>query len=133
MIRRTCAAVRAGRSRLSVAASDRICGAVTGPWVRPWGLSASNPPRRQNRIDRSMVSFRDNHGATERARVLPLRQRAHHRATLPGRHALVGSLPDQLVAEQRDLLHPLPAGGRLTRQGLTHLWGFLSDTPVTGM
>jgi hypothetical protein len=57
MIRRTCAAVRAGFSRFSVAAKPSTPGAVTGPWVRPAGLSASNPPRRHSLIHRSMVSL----------------------------------------------------------------------------
>ena len=57
MIRRTWAAVRAGFSRFSVPARASTPGAVTGPWVRPAGLSASNPPRRQVRIHRSMVSL----------------------------------------------------------------------------
>lgn len=57
MIRRTCAAVLAGFSRFKVSARDSTPGAVTGPWVRPRGLRASNPPRRHSRIHRSMVSF----------------------------------------------------------------------------
>jgi hypothetical protein len=57
MMRRTCAEVRAGRSRFRVAAKDRICAGVTAPWARPRGFNASNPPARQARIHRSMVSL----------------------------------------------------------------------------
>jgi hypothetical protein len=55
-IRMTCAAVRAGFSRFSAAASSRISASVRGITWRGGGASASNPPARQVRIHRSIVA-----------------------------------------------------------------------------
>jgi hypothetical protein len=54
-IRITCAAVRAGFSRFSPAASSRISASVRGVTCRAGGASAANPPVRQARIHRSIV------------------------------------------------------------------------------
>ena len=50
-----CTAVRAGTSRFSAAANSNTCPGVRGCTRRGLGTSASNPPRRQSRIHRSIV------------------------------------------------------------------------------
>ena len=54
-MRWTCAAVRAGFSFFSAAASSSTCGGVRGWDWRGEGTSASNPSRRHLRIHRSRV------------------------------------------------------------------------------
>jgi hypothetical protein len=56
MIRAMCAAVRAGRSRLSRAASSSTPGSVRGTTWRSAGISASNPRARHARIQRSRLA-----------------------------------------------------------------------------
>ena len=76
----TCAAVRAGFSRFSAAASSSICGAVRGVTCRGGGASASNPPARQVRIHRSSRGPRHPDRLAERA---PMRLPASSRTTRP--------------------------------------------------
>ena len=54
-IRRTCAAVRAGFSRLSASATSSTSADVRGAHWRGLGTSASNPPARHSAIHRSSV------------------------------------------------------------------------------
>ena len=56
MMRAMCAAVRAGRSRLSRAASSSTPVSVRGSTWRSAGISASNPPARHARIQRSKLA-----------------------------------------------------------------------------
>jgi len=51
-----CAAVRAGTSRFNAAASSSVAADVVGSQCRVEGSRASNPPRRQVRIQRSRVT-----------------------------------------------------------------------------
>jgi len=55
MMRRICAAVRAGRSRFNASATSNTGAGVRGSAVRPAGTNASNPPARYARIQRSNV------------------------------------------------------------------------------
>ena len=105
-IRATCAAVRAGFSRFSPAASSSTAASVRGVTCRAGGASAANPPARQARIHRSIVSRDTRHRVAERPRVRPGGQLADQPAPLPGGQRRIGGLPDQLVPEQRHLLGP---------------------------
>ena len=103
MISRTCAAVRSGRSRLSANASSSISAGVRGATTRGRGTSASNPPRRYARIQRSSVPR-----ATRTSRPSgPTCSRSHRRADQPAalrlRQAGIGGVADQRVPEQPDL------------------------------
>ena len=106
-IRWTCAAVRAGFSFFSAAASASTSGGVRGWDWRGDGTSASNPPRRHARIHTSSVHRVTRTGSPDGPGVLAGRDLPHHRAALPRGQRRVSSLPDQHVPEQPDRPGPL--------------------------
>ena len=112
-IRRIAAAVRSGFSRRSATASSSTSAGVRGVHWRGLGTSASNPPARQSRIQRSMVCRADPHPPPERVGVLARRQLAHHLSPLLGGMRRIGSLPDQLIPKQSDRPGPLGPHPRL--------------------
>jgi hypothetical protein len=110
-IRATWAAVRAGFSRFNAVATSSTSAGVRGVTRAGRGTSASNPPPRQSRAQRSMVWRETRTGAPngrpERAAVCALGQRPHQPSPRPGRQRRVDHLLDQLVTEQPDPPGPL--------------------------
>ena len=99
-IRATCAAVRAGFSRFSPAASSSTAASVRGVTCRAGGASAANPPAPPGPdppVDRLP---RHAHRVAERPRMRPGGQLADQPAPLPGGQRRISGLPDQLVPEQ---------------------------------
>ena len=105
-IRITCAAVRTGFSRFSPAASSSTAASVRGVTCLAGGASAANPPARQARIHRSIVSRDTLTGSPNGPGCAPGGQLPDQPAPLPGGQRRIGGLPDQLVPEQRHLLGP---------------------------
>ena len=106
-IRWTCAAVRAGFSFFSAAASASTSGGVRGWDWRGDGTSASNPPRRHARIHTSSVHRVTRTGSPDgpscsRAAI----SRTIAPALAAGQRG-IGGLPDQHVPEQPDRPGPL--------------------------
>jgi hypothetical protein len=64
-MRATCAAVRAGFSRFSAAASSSTSAGVRGPTRAGAGTSAANPPACQARTHRSIVGRETRTGSPE--------------------------------------------------------------------
>ena len=77
-----------------------------GTW-RSAGISASNPPARHARIQRSRLARDTVTGCPGRAQMHLGGQLAHQPAALDRRQARIGQRPDQRIPVQRDIPRPI--------------------------